>query len=324
MEITAFTPAHLSAAAELFTADFRQLHAATPALPDRMADPQVVEMLLEDLFDPRPGLAALEDRQLVGFMGWYVVDDFRAPGRRAAYCPEWAHAVAPGRQATIYPALYRAAARQWLPAGCNTHAITLLAHDPATIDAWFWSGFGLTVVDAVRPMQPLEPSPAATGFTIRQASLEDAPLLAELEAEHWQHYLEPPVLMAAIAPSDEEEVRDLLSEPENSFWLAEAGGQALGYLRFEGRGFGAAAIVEADTTVANTGAYVRPDQHGRGVAPALLDAALRHYTARGYTCSSVDFKSFNPEAVRFWLRYYQPVAYSVIRVPERDPKRKSH
>jgi len=30
----------------------------------------------------------------------------------------------------------------------------------------------------------------------------------------------------------------------------------------------------------------------------------------------LDFESFNPQARSFWLRYFQPVAYSLMRIPE--------
>jgi hypothetical protein len=44
---------------------------------------------------------------------------------------------------------------------------------------------------------------------------------------------------------------------------------------------------------------------------------LRVYAAQGYTACSVDFESLNPEAAVFWMRYFEPVCYSVLRFPER-------
>jgi hypothetical protein len=66
----------------------------------------------------------------------------------------------------VYQALYRAAAAQWSAAGCQVHAITLLAQDEEAKQAWFWQGFGLTVVDAVRPVRPLNILNAHHKFTI--------------------------------------------------------------------------------------------------------------------------------------------------------------
>lgn len=78
-----------------------------------------------------------------------------------------------------------------------------------------------------------------------------------------------------------------------------------------------AAIVESDTTIAITAAYTRPAYRGRGAALALLNAGLAYYAEQGIERCSVDFESFNPEAAAFWMKVFQPVCYSVIRVPER-------
>ena len=74
-----------------------------------------------------------------------------------------------------------------MEAGCNTHAISLLAHDTRAIETWFWNGFGLTVVDAIRSLEPLGVTHPA-GIRLRRATPADVDILADLEAEHFRHY----------------------------------------------------------------------------------------------------------------------------------------
>ena len=318
IDIVPFESNFLPEAASLFTPNFQALRRSVPVLPDHFENPAVVTQHLEGLFARCPGAAAVEDGRLAGYIGWYMLSNFRESGRVAAYTPEWGHAAAPENQAVIYRALYRAASTAWFESGCQIQAVTLLAHDPGVVNTWFWNGFGLGVVDAVRPAAPLGLKPAA-GLEIRRAAPADAETLALLEDEHKRHYSQPPTLMIASAPSSVEEFRDLLRDPRNCAWLALDGSTPAGYLRFEGSSHGAADVVSSETTVANTGAYVRPAYRGRGAAPAMLEAALREFAARGLTCCSVDFESFNPEAAAFWPRYFQPVCLSVFRVPERQP-----
>ncbi len=97
-------------------------------------------------------------------------------------------------------------------------------------------------------------------------------------------------------------------------------GRLVGYLRLEGSSFGAADVVEAETTIAVTGEYVQPACRGRRLGAALLDAALRECAGRGYERCSVDFESFNPEAAAFWPKYFEPVCLSVLRIPEASPR----
>ncbi len=320
LEITPLQPGHLPAAAGLFSDNFRQLRQAMPILPARLEDSQAVAGLLRYILSRSAGLAAWEQGRLAGYLAWFEVGDFRDTGCKAAYVPEWGHATVGTTQEQtdrVYRALYRAAGAQWQAHGCGVHAITLLAHDSAARQAWFWSGFGMNVVDAVRPMQPIETAAApAAGLAIRQATPADAALLAALDAEHCQHYTTSPIFMMPRHASTPEEINAFLAAPPNSMWLALDGKRPAGYLVFSGASEGAAEIVASDATAAITGAYVRPEYRGRRVAPALLNAASEHYWRAGFTCCAVDFESLNPEASDFWLRYFTPVCYSLFRVPE--------
>lgn len=314
IEIVPLERKHVSDAASLFTDGYRDLRQTIPALPGRMAEPESCSARLEGLAASNSGVVALEGGRLVGYLGWFVIDSFRTAG----YCPEWAHAVeksSPG----VYWVLYRAAASCWVAAGCNTHAINLLAHDTRAVYTWFWNGFGLTVVDAIRSLEPWGAPPRPAYYSCAGLRPADADALAVLEAEHCRHYREAPVLMEPHAPDPAEVFSQFLSDPCNSAWLVEHESQPAGYIRFESRSFGAASIVQDPGTVAITGAYVRPAFRGQGAAPSLLDAFLRSFKEQGFERCSVDFESFNPEAAAFWLKYFDPVCLSVIRVPELLP-----
>jgi ribosomal protein S18 acetylase RimI-like enzyme len=195
------------------------------------------------------------------------------------------------------------------------HALTLLANDKAAEWFWFWNGFGMLVVDAIRGIQPLQVA-YPHKLEIRRAGIEDAGAIAELEVEHWAHYAQPPTLMAPQTPEDAVSYRKFLSQPHNSVWLVCDGKAAVGYMRFETQSFGATEIVRSEKTTAITAAYTQPAYRGQGAAPALLDAALQHYGALGYERCSVDFESINPEASNFWLKYFTPVCFSLNRHPE--------
>jgi GNAT superfamily N-acetyltransferase len=312
MEITPLNPTYTHDAAVLFSRNYWKQRQLTPALPDTLENAAVVAARLAGLAD---GLAAVQDGRLVGFLGWFVLDNFRGTGRRGAYCPEWAHTCLESFNPAAYRALYQAVAARWTEAGCKIHALSLLAYDKTTEKTWFWSGFGLAVVDAIRPMLPLQAA-IPQSVVIHKAGVEDAPVIAALDAEHWYHYTTPPVFMRPALPLGPAGQAEFLLQPHNSVWLAAAGADPVGFMRFEFHSSGAAEIVASEQTVAITGAYIRPDLRGQGVATALLAGALRDYAARGFERCAVDFESFNPEAAAFWMRYFEPVSLSVIRHPE--------
>jgi len=317
MEIVPFQREYIDEAAALFAASLRRLRRHVPVLSDRMTDPARVADPLRRLLDAGPAIMALEGGKLTGYLGGYLIDQFRDTDRKAAYCPEWGHAVQEDGAAAITRALYREAAARWTDAGCQAHAVSLLAHDPVAEKTWFWQGFGLLVVDGVRPLTPVD-APFPAGITVRRAAADDADLLAELDAEHRQHYEQPPILMAPQAVHDAAGFADLLAEPENSVWLATKDNRAVGLVQFLPRNSGAADIVYAETNIAITGAYVRPEYRGQKAAVALLNTAFEDYARRGKDRCSVDFEAINPEAAVFWTKYFEPVCLSVMRVPEKS------
>ncbi len=315
LEILPFREEFLRPAAALFVQLYRKQRQAVPILPDSLESVDRVAGRLADFFASNPGLAAFENGCLTGCLGWLIVDNFRETGRRGAYCPIWAHAAAEGAAARVCVALYRQAAGLWAAASCRVHAISLLAEDRAAQDIWFWNGFGLTVVDAIRPVQPLGVR-ASEDFTFRKAEPKDAGLIAGIEIEHQAYYTGAPIFMAPREPVNEGGYREFIAAPSNAVWLAFAGKELAGYMRFEPFGHGASEIVQSDTTIANTGAFIRPLYRGRGVGTGLLDAALKDYAPQGFERCSVDFESFNPDAYHFWMKHFTPVSLSVTRRPE--------
>ena len=295
--------------AGLFVAGLARLRALVPVLPDLLESRRRVIDLLRPFFADKPGVVALDRGKVVGYLAAYIVDGFRGTERRAAYVPEWGHAaVSPD----VYQALYREASAWWQEAGCSAHCLSLLAHDHEAEKVWFWNGFGLIVVDAIRSTQPLA-GLIAHDLQIREATLADRDALAALEAEHARYYQQPPILMAAYEPHDH---TIGLNEGLHTIWLALEDETPLGFMRFEAKSDGAASLVDAPDKIAITGAYLRPQHRGRGAGKALLNAALSDYAAQGYTRCSVDFESFNPDAAAFWPKYFELVRLSLFRVPE--------
>jgi GNAT superfamily N-acetyltransferase len=322
MRILTLEPFQISAAAELFVTNFNLQRAAIPLLPDTLADPANAAKRISDMAGTCPVFAAVEGDRLLGYLGAWIIDNFRDTPRRAAYAPEWAHGVSseldPARQTSIYRALYRAASLAWFEAGCSAHAITILVVDANARETWFWNGFGLLIVDGVRPLEPFDVS-VPEGYVIRKADLTETEDLADVESEHWTHYFRPPVLMTPNQADDSAAFTRFLREPGNSAWTAWKGKDLAAYIRFEGSSFGSADIVNGAGTIAITGAYTRKTHRGLGLAPAMISAAMADYHAQGYTRCAVDFESYNPEAAAFWPKYFTPVCYSLMRVPEREP-----
>jgi ribosomal protein S18 acetylase RimI-like enzyme len=310
IEVVGFEHEHVAEAAAIFVASLNALRADVPVLPGTM-DAAVIADKLGDM----TGFAAIRDGRVVGYLtSWFPIESFRDTHRVGAYAPEWAHGATGADRVAISRALYRVASTAWMAAGCDVHALTLLAGDDLSIETWFWSGFGMGTVDVIRPASSLG-VPAPVGYSVRPAADADAAALAELDVEHHRHYTEPPVFMARRPADDRQAWSTFLAQDGNSVWIAEDEGGPIGFVRFD-REFGGAEVTASPDGVFIDGAYVRAAHRRRGAAAAMVDAGLRQCAANGITYCALDFEAFNPEAAAFWTRYFTPVCYSVMRVPE--------
>lgn len=315
MEILPFRTEFIPEAASLFIQNFKQLRQTAPVMPPNFEDHGRVEEHLKSLFAAAPGVAAVEGGRLTGYIGVWPADDLRDTGLTGVYSPEWGHAALEEHRLPIYRALYRSAAALWTDAGARMHALSLLAHDRVGVEAWFWNGFGLTVVDAMRWIEPVDRA-GDPALIIRKASVDEAEALSQLDVQHNQHYVQPPVFMAQRQPQSPAERIAFMQQGANSIWAAYDREQPVGFIQFESDSTDASILVRSKDTVAITGAYLQPAYRRQGLGRAILFKALGEYARLGFRRCSVDFESFNPEAASFWPRFFQPVCYSLTRIPE--------
>jgi GNAT superfamily N-acetyltransferase len=308
LDVVPLDARHLPDAAALACKRYKGLRETAPIMPPRYERPRVVEPMLQDIAASAPGVAAVYEGRLVGFLTGYTMPVFR--GKCAAYSPAWAHGAVAADARRVYEAMYAALADRWVTDGCLTHLVGTLAHEGALLKTWHWLGFGMFAADAARDLSPLN-TPVA-GYEVRRAGQQDAAICAAL-AGALQHHLASSPTYLVTDGDDGSSCRGWLADPSHALWLAHSEGEAVAYLRIESANEDACALIQDEGTASITGAYTVPQARGQGVGSALLDRALAWARARGYARCAVDFEPMNVLAKRFWLRHFQPVCYALMR-----------
>lgn len=318
MEVVALQEKHAEYCASMFADAYRRERRAVPTLADREDMVAAFAPRLCRLAEAHPAAAALEGGQIRGYLAGFPIEAFKGPGR-GVYCPEWAHGAVGPERARVYHALYCRLARQWVADRCFAHAVTLFAHDSEVRDAWYWNGFGLAVVDAMRGVDAVGAAPPS-GVTIRRAGPGDVDRLLPLQQGLARHIADSPVFGRGFALPTRGGVEERLSRSDEVIWLALLGEEAIGYIRAQLPGDDVAAVAkDAPANRAVSGAYTAPAHRKRGVASALLGHVLEW--ARGLGCSTctVDFESQNREGAGFWLRHFTPICFSALRRVDERP-----
>ncbi|MFN2195680.1 MAG: GNAT family N-acetyltransferase [Anaerolineales bacterium] len=309
LKVTSLKEAHLEDAARLVSNRYKLLREQESRLPHRYTEVDNLYPLLQAILNASGvGSAAIQGDRLVGFLTGWQLPAFR--GQRSIYSPEWANAAEIEDSQRIYEALYSQLAAVWVADKYVAHYISLFPNDAKALSAWHWMGFGMIAVDAIRSLEPIQRH--AVDVHIRRAALQDIEQVIELDEALWQYAQGTPIFLL-WKKRDRSYFVDWLQDSNKTVWLAERNGEPVSFIRLGPADDDVSTIIYDEQTTSIYGAFTREAVRGDGIATALLDHALRSARASGYERCAVSFEPMNLIGTRFWLKYFNPVCFSVVR-----------
>lgn len=306
MNIVTFEKQHIQEAMALALASYNEERRFVKELPQVSRIPDFDRFAGNGL-----GVAAFENGRMRGFLCCHdpFENAFRATDVRGIFCPAGGNAAISENRCGIYAAMYQAAGAKWVKAGAVSHAVCLYAHDEELRRQFFWYGFGLRCLDAVRPMEPVDCAPC-TDHDFSELSQDQWPLVYPLYLALHRHYCQSPFFMNRV-PDTQEEFLASPAQDGGRFFGAWQNDRLCAFLKISS--CGEAFVAGGKDYRHITGTYCLPEHRGKGVYQNLLNFAISALKREGYTRLGVNFESFNPTARGFWLKYFAPYTNSVVR-----------
>lgn len=213
----------------------------------------------------------------------------------------------------VLAALYAHAGQVWVDNGAREHFVWL--HDEEhRRDDWLELGFQfmhrrgmMTLTDLpARGVRPLPP-----GYTLRRGSRTDLATAVRLSNHLSDAQSRGPSFSFALPPDDHDDLGDLLDEADTRLWLVEHQGEAVAQCIT----FPLSARRDTPDHVLHLSAVVVDEHHrGRGVATAMVDAALADGYARDFALIETNWRVSHRLAATFWPRYgFTPTALRLHR-----------
>ncbi|QIM16265.1 GNAT family N-acetyltransferase [Leucobacter insecticola] len=212
-----------------------------------------------------------------------------------------------------------------VPARDSAAAIPLLAHGFAVVGA-----IGIRVGRRGTDPSAAEARLKARGYTLRQASLADVSILAELDVELLAHDSQHgsvtirPGAAAILADG----IRERLEQDPEWTWLLERQGEVAGYLSIEfdrerHRAECSAAAggeIQGGAGAAPVGyiqaMYLREEVRGAGIGESVVEFGHGRLEAAGVERVLLGYAAINPRSGPFWCRMgYRPLWNSWQRRP---------
>ena len=301
---------HLEDAALLVSQRYRRLCEQEPHLPLRYSKVDNLLPLLNNILKVTgTGVAAIRGGRLAGFLtGWHM-PSFR--GKRSTYSPEWANAADLDDSARIYEEMYSHLAVTWVTDKYIAHYISMFPNDVNALRAWNWMGFGMISVDAIRGLDSIQVE--VVDVRIKRAESGDIEQVIELQDELWQYMKRAPIFLLS-EKRDRAYYEEWLANPDKVAWLAYSNDEPVAFMRLGPADDDVSTIIMDEKTTSIYAAFTKEKIRSEGIATALLDHALKSARESGYERCAVPFEPMNLLGTRFWLKYFKPICYSLLRI----------
>lgn len=268
----------------------------------------ILKKKIINLFSKGSGVVTLNGNEVVGFLAGFEVEEFFGKCK-GVYCPVYGHGTGQKYSTEIYQKMYQHTSDMWVKKSLFNHAITLFAHDDNLIDTWFWLGFGLRCIDAIREVAPICEN--NTAFHIKKTAICDIPSLTEIYKKHNVYYRTSPLFMPNQDKDPIKDLTDWLEKENHHMWTAYSQEKPIGFMRIQPNA--ESYVSEYEKMMNITGAYVEENSRRSHIGTLLLDAIQRWLLENKYSLCGVDYESFNILGSSFWEKYFTPYTYNVVR-----------
>lgn len=299
---------HVEDAAKIALSGYMDERAAVPALPEADYYNSVCRMI-NALTDSDLGTVALENGNVVGYLTCYPPMQNHFGTAKGVFSPLHGHGAVKENRAKIYARLYQVASEEWVKAGILSHTLSLFAHSEA-VNSFFWSGFGLRCVDAVREVKPIlvEASIQVKFYELPGNEIE---AIVPLKNQLIKHLQSTPMYMPLFYEVDAHKLKQEAESRKSRFFVAELDHVIAAYVEIMDSGENYVCDYAGMMNIC--GAYMLPQYRGSGVYQKLVAFLVEVLETERYTHCGVDFESFNPTASGFWTKYFIPYTYSLTR-----------
>lgn len=306
MEIVNFAKEYVEGAGEIALSNYEEERKKNPVLPKIEAVPDLTFFAEQGI-----GVAALNEGNVIGFLCFFKPrEEMFGTHAGGTFSPMHAHGAVETKRELIYQKMYEKIAERLVAEGAYIHGVSMYANDMVGQSAFFTYGFGNRCMDAVREMKPLSDK-TDDDFICSELPLREFPSIRELRSSLNHHLTKSPCFFVSVPEDEQKWLERVETGDRRTFVIREKYNKVIAYIDVsdEGETF----ITEEPDMMNICGAYCVPEYRGSGIIEILLNYVIRTLKEEGYGLLGVDYESFNPTALRFWRKYFNPYTRSVVR-----------
>lgn len=301
---------HKSEIISLFKLKFKQAKTTLPNLFDDLLVDEFLNQKLDHLLINNTGFGIFHNNKLVSYLIGYSNIDSLKGKEKGVYIPIWGHFSNQEDKNHFYQ-LYLNLAQEWADNKIYNQILTYFPSFKLFQEQLYTLGFGLLVIDAIRPMDLIPNKDLQTSFLIRNLSPNEFADINKLDGDFSSYMHKSPTFLHVSPDLESSTYSDFMNERNQTF-VVEYEGKIVAAMRgvLNSSNFD---FLDTNKTIAINFAFTYHEFRGRGLGTHLLNAILDWGQKNKATRCTVDFESANLIANRFWLNHFSPIGYSAIR-----------
>ena len=311
MIIEKFKEKYIEDAAKLFQKNYSEIRKKYNYLPENFENIEIICSNLKKAISKNPSFVAIRSNQIIGYITGYSNIRELKGSFSGSYIPEWGNSAIYDDREIIYENLYTTISRIWANNKNFTHIISFLVNTEL-INTFSMLGFGMQVIDAIRNLDMIKTN-RLPAYNIKRANESHISQLKEFHFFINRHLESPPIFLKRNTEKigDEQIIKEFLSDDTITL-IATINGEIISCIRGE-KNYGNIPILDKKGTFGINFGYTKIDYRKTGLASILLNEILEIAKNDGAVFCSVDFESQNIEGRSFWLEYFKPIVYSMMR-----------
>jgi GNAT superfamily N-acetyltransferase len=192
--------------------------------------------------------------------------------------------------------------------GVTSFAMSQYANDIEVASTFALNGFGIRCSDAIMRLQGLKPrKPVNASLRFKELKSNEKELILDLRKELTMHLLKSPTYF----PTHIGKFMDWFSKEEIRVFVACEKDEIIGFMSIQEE---AETFISKAAGIVNIcGAFVKEEYRGKNVATDLLYYVCEVCEMEGAEYLGVDCETLNPNALRFWGKYFKNYTFSYHR-----------
>jgi ribosomal protein S18 acetylase RimI-like enzyme len=264
--------------------------------------------LIENLFQSKYGVMAFEQEQLIGYLCFLGPWDGFFGDVKGAFSPLGGSAFTGDDRSKTASLLFEKVSEELIKDEICSIAICTYAHDEEIAKSFVMNGFGIRCSDAIRDLK-VDMNMHIKFDNISFLELERGGYkdIRPLKIELAKHLSKAPIFF----PVNIRKIENWLNNAESRIFVAKENNEIIGYIQVgdEGENF----ITENKAMKSICGAYFKEEYRNKQVAQGLLNYICQELKSEGISYLGVDCETLNPNALRFWGKYFENYTYSFHR-----------